>query len=251
VDTKTSLTYHSVGLGYIGTKELRAHCLKDVSATVYADSFVSCQEGGMQTTCRFAKRGWLDKDTGVFNAAFLFKTFNGIKGGEEAVRACLKVEEEEKDDDDDYFYEYEYYEEYDDYDYLEEKDELSRVRRGAGGNKKCINKCDGDQECKRACKNRSVGKGNNKCKKDCKGVKKCEKACKKITTNGNANKETNDRKFSKNKPNDKNKEKINKKLAELGLKQTPPKSTTDALVCLEKKIKQLFRDCGESQLSKP
>jgi len=297
------LTYHSAGLGYMNTKELRANCLKGVEAEVYADSFESCEGKAMEDVCTFAKRGWLKEDvskkTSDPNTAFLQESFTGLAGGLDAVNKCLKVKEEVADVDEDYYYEvYDYSEYFDAYDYLEEKSELTRARRGAGenecknckkgdkkckkqckkqrkngkkgnegtGENECKKKCKGDKKCKQECKNKRKGNRKNKtgktgekeCKNNCqKGDKKCKNDCKKPgkkakkASKKNNDQKTADRKYTNIKPedNDKNEKKIEKRLAELGLKVLPPKSTLDALICLEDAIEQLFTDCGERKLS--
>merc|ERR1712240_399570 len=100
-----------------------------------AESFLSCREKKMEDICTFAKRGWLVKDTNeesVPNLDFLKASFNGLLGGAEAVKKCMKVKEEAEAEDDYWDY-YDYYDEYDEYDYLEEGEGIAiRSKRDAG-----------------------------------------------------------------------------------------------------------------------
>merc|ERR1719450_788551 len=82
--------------------------------------------------CTFAKRGWLVKDSNeesVPNLDFLKASFNGLLGGAEAVKKCMKVKEEAEAEDD----YWDYYDYYDEYDYLEEGESIAiRSKREAG-----------------------------------------------------------------------------------------------------------------------
>merc|ERR1711955_45120 len=81
------------------------------------------------------KRGWLVKDSkeeSVPNLDFLTASFNGLPGGAEAVKKCMKVKEEAEAEDDYWDY-YDYYDYYDEYDYLEEGESIAiRSKREAG-----------------------------------------------------------------------------------------------------------------------
>merc|ERR1712098_601652 len=140
----------------VGVKktDLVRTCLPGVGNNFLADTFDSCEGKNMKKVCKYAKRGWLitdDNKQTVENSDVLLQNFGKIKGGEDAVKSCLKVDEYE-------YYDYEYY---DDYDYLEEAGgAVRRVRRSpANGNKKKCNPKKGDK-----CKRKRTGKGKKKAK---------------------------------------------------------------------------------------
>merc|ERR1712126_542663 len=145
---------------------------------------------------------------------------NGLDGGDESVKKCVKVKEENAAYDDEYYYEYDYYDYYDPYDYLEELGrQQRRLKREAGKEGKGKSK-------KKRGKKSGKSKGNNK-----KGNKKGK----------------NDRKYV-NKPNKdlspENTAKITAKLAKLGFTKLPTKSTMDELNCMWEELEDLLSKCG-------
>merc|ERR1711908_73187 len=126
VDQASGLNYRERSTDLVATIDVIGVCLPGVNPNVLADSFHSCSDEKVEEVCTMVKRGWLEDKEGksVVNENALLATFNGLNGGEDAVRECLQIPE---------VYEYEYY--YYDYDYLEESASGSRQRRGAGGQK--------------------------------------------------------------------------------------------------------------------
>jgi len=280
----------------VGVKktDLVRTCLPGVGNNFLADTFDSCEGKNMKKVCKYAKRGWLitdDNKQTVENSDVLLQNFGKIKGGEDAVKSCLKVDEYE------YNWEYEYYdyEYYDDYDYLEEADgAVRRVRRSPeNGNKKKCNPKKGDK-----CKRKRMGKGKKKAKnnKPCNPKKdpKCKpskrnrtkkakkpnkknkkdqkrklknkekKKEKKIKKNKKKDKKQDkednndnsepksDRKYTANKPKDKeNDAKIQARLDALDLKSIPSQETLMRLDCIYKKVPQLLENCGKLKLERP
>merc|ERR1711875_140825 len=157
------LTYNERSVAYASTENILAACLPGVAKETMAESFLSCREKKMEDICTFAKRGWLVKDSNeesVPNLDFLKASFNGLLGGAEAVKKCMKVKEEAEAEDDYWDY-YDYYDYYDEYDYLEEGESIAiRSKREAG--KK--DKKDARQRRRQKNKNRRKRKGkkNNK-----------------------------------------------------------------------------------------
>eukprot|EP00091_Calanus_sinicus_P020803 TRINITY_DN589_c0_g1_i19.p1 TRINITY_DN589_c0_g1~~TRINITY_DN589_c0_g1_i19.p1 ORF type:complete len:288 (-),score=99.54 TRINITY_DN589_c0_g1_i19:311-1174(-) len=134
-DPSTGLAYNERSLAYANTQSLLAICLPKIAKEAVADSFASCEDKKMEDICVFAKRGWLVKDAqeeSVANLDFLKTAFNGLPGGDEAVKECLKVKEEAEVYD--YDYEYDYYDYFDEYDYLEEGEGVERRTRREAGN---------------------------------------------------------------------------------------------------------------------
>merc|ERR1711872_972050 len=126
------LTYNVRSVAYASTENILAACLSGVAKEAMAESFLSCREKKMEDICTFAKRGWLVKDSkeeSVPNLDFLTASFNGLPGGAEAVKKCMKVKEEAEAEDD----YWDYYDYYDEYDYLEEGESIAiRSKREAG-----------------------------------------------------------------------------------------------------------------------
>merc|ERR1712121_430422 len=129
------LTYNERSVAYASTQNILAACLPGVAKEAVAESFLSCKDKKMEEICTFAKRGWLVKDSKeetVPNLDFLTASFNGLPGGAEAVKKCMKVKEEAEAEDDYWDY-YDYYDYYDEYDYLEEGESIAiRSKREAG-----------------------------------------------------------------------------------------------------------------------
>merc|ERR1711872_633379 len=146
-DKSGKLTFNEVGLGYVNTQNLLDVCLPGVKKENVADHFKSCDGKKMEEVCTFAKRGWLKKDANedtVTDIDLLNSIVNGLDGGDESLKKCVKVKEEAEAYDDEYYYEYDYYDYYDPYDYLEElerqqrrlKREAGKEGKGKGKNKK-------------------------------------------------------------------------------------------------------------------
>merc|ERR1712029_594013 len=116
----------------------------------------------MEEVCTFAKRGWLIKDANedtVTDIDLLKSLVNGLDGGDESVKKCVKVKEENAAYDE-YYYEYDYYDYYDPYDYLEELGrQQRRLKREAGKEGKGKNK---KKSGKKSRKNKNKKKKNNK-----------------------------------------------------------------------------------------
>merc|ERR1712058_140214 len=129
------LPYNERSVAYASTENILAACLPGVAKEAMAESFLSCREKKMEDICTFAKRGWLVKDSNeesVPNLDFLKASFNGLLGGAEAVKKCMKVKEEAEAEDDYWDY-YDYYDYYDEYDFLEEGESIAiRSKREAG-----------------------------------------------------------------------------------------------------------------------
>merc|ERR1712029_392957 len=154
--------YNERSVAYASTQNILAACLPGVAKEAVAESFLSCKDKKMEEICTFAKRGWLVKDSKeetVANLDFLTASFSGLKGGDEAVKKCMKVKEEAESLDDYYYYDYDYY--FDDYDYMEEAEGIEvRRKREAGKN-------DGkkSRQQKRKERNGKKGKNNQRAKK--------------------------------------------------------------------------------------
>merc|ERR1711970_38099 len=134
VDQASGLNYRERSTDLVATIDVIGVCLPGVNPNVLADSFQSCSDEKVEEVCTMVKRGWLEDKEGksVVNENALLATFNGLNGGEDAVRECLQIPEEYEY----YYYDYaNYYDEYD-YDYLEESALGSRQKRAAGDNKK-------------------------------------------------------------------------------------------------------------------
>merc|ERR1712029_692798 len=128
--------YNERSVAYASTQNILAACLPGVAKEAVAESFLSCKDKKMEEICTFAKRGWLVKDSKeetVANLDFLTAGFSGLKGGDEAVKKCMKVKEEAESLDDYYYYDYDYY--FDDYDYMEEGEGMEVRRKREAGNK--------------------------------------------------------------------------------------------------------------------
>merc|ERR1712002_30889 len=141
-DSTGKLAFHERSVGYASKGSILAACLPGVAKTVVADSFQSCQGKKMEDICVLAKRGWLVQDSNaetVANIDLLTNSFNGIEGGDEAVKKCMKVKEETADLDDYYYYDYYYYEDDYDYNYLEEG-EIRRKREAGNKENKAAKK---------------------------------------------------------------------------------------------------------------
>merc|ERR1711915_1016517 len=132
-DKSGKLAFNEVGLGYVSTQNLLSVCLPGVKMENVAEHFKSCDGKKMEEVCTFAKRGWLKKDANeetVTDIDLLKSLVNGLDGGDDSVKKCVKVKEENAVYDDDYYYEYDYY---DSYDYLEEMgSQQKRLKREAG-----------------------------------------------------------------------------------------------------------------------
>merc|ERR1711915_699501 len=239
-DKSGKLTFNEVGLGYVSTQNLLDVCLPGVKKENVAEHFKSCDGKKMEEVCTFAKRGWLKKDANedtVTDIDLLKSMVNGLDGGEESVKKCVKVKEENAAYDDDYSYEYDYYDYYDPYDYLEEmgrqqkrlKRETGKEGKGKGKNKKKNGKKSRKSKSKK--KKNKGGRNSNKGNKSGKTKgKKNNKKGRKNNTKGKKNnkkgnkKGKNDRKYV-NKPNKEsspeNTAKITAKLAKLGFTKLP------------------------------
>merc|ERR1712147_400042 len=92
---------------------------------------MGCKNEKMEEVCTVVKRGWLENQDGksVVNENGLLATFGEIRGGEDAVRECLKIPEVYEYE----YYEYDYADYYEEYDYLEESGR--RQRRASDGEK--------------------------------------------------------------------------------------------------------------------
>merc|ERR1719317_1634914 len=147
----------------------------------------------MEEICTFAKRGWLVKDSKeetVANLDFLTTSFSGLKGGDEAVKKCMKVKEEAESLDDYYYYDYDYY--FDDYDYMEEAEGIEvRRKREAGkndGKKSRQKKRKEKRRSSKKGKGRNAGKKPNQKKRNGKKGKNNQRAKKKGSKRNNGKK---------------------------------------------------------------
>merc|ERR1711973_779640 len=126
-DTVSGLKYKERSKDLVAMVDVIGVCLPGANPNVLADSFSSCKNEKMEEVCTLAKRGWLENKEGksVVNENGLLATFGVIKGGEDAVRECLKIPEVYEYE----YYEYDYADYYEEYDYLEESGR--RQRRAA------------------------------------------------------------------------------------------------------------------------
>merc|ERR1711915_586820 len=210
IDKSGKLAFNEVGLGYVSTQNLLDVCLPGVKKENVAEHFKSCDGKKMEEVCTFAKRGWLKKDANddtVADIDLLKSLVNGLDGGEESVKKCVKVKEENAVYDDEYYYEYDYYDYYDPYDYLEEmgrqqkrlKREVGKEGNGKGKNKK--------KNGKKSRKSKSKKKKNNKKKN--KGGRNSKKGNKSGKTKGKKNNKKGRKNNTKGKKNNKKGKKNN------------------------------------------
>jgi len=277
--SSSGLTYHERSLAYASTKDMLDVCLPKVDKNNVADWFESCNDKKMEDVCVFAKRGWLIKDASssesVADVNLLKQIFGKLEGGEEARKECLNEQEENEVFDEDYWYDY--YDYYDAYDYLArskrsagKKDKNKNTTgKGNGGKKKGRKNNKNDKNKKGKKKNNKRAKRKNKNKGNKKGNRKNNKKSKKGGRNrkndknkkdkekknkGKKGKEKEERKYVSNdkgagKDKEKNDDKVNKRLAQLGFSKVPKKSTLDGLNCLWDRFQDLFIRCGEKTVS--
>merc|ERR1711915_1057154 len=253
-DKSGKLAFNEVGLGYVNTQNLLDVCLPGVKKENVADHFKSCDGKKMEEVCTFAKRGWLKVDTNedtVTDIDLLKSLVNGLEGGDESIKKCVKVKAENEAYDDEYYYDYDYYNYYDPYDYLEEmgrhqkrlKREAGKEGKGKGRNKKKSGRKSRKNKGKKKKNNKRKNKGDRKSKK---GNKSGKSKVKKNNKKGNK-KGKNDRKYV-HKPNKEsspeNTAKITAKLAKLGFTELPTKSTMDELNCMWEELEDLLSKCG-------
>ena len=263
-DATGKLVFRERSMGYASKRSILAACLPGVARTAVADSFQSCKGKKMEDICVLAKRGWLVQDSNaetVANLDLLTTSFNGIKGGAEAVKKCMKIKEETADLDDYYYYDYDYY--YDEYDYLEEGEGLEVRRKREVGKKgeksgKRSKKRSGKKPGRKSNKSsgKKSGKGSNKRSEKKAGKRSNKRKGKKGGKKKNGSKksgknEKKERKFVKktDKQSARNDAKINARLAKLGFTKMPKKSTLNELECMWEELENLLVGCAEKLAS--